>query len=122
MIGTGHAATQTEIATSFHTTASLITSGRYETQTKKLDRIARTRLLILGQLGYLLIDTDGARLLIQVIAAAYEQPPVWRAKFSRGKACLATVRGPPRHQSIVRHECMLTFKRDSYWLTHATIK
>jgi hypothetical protein len=40
---------------------------------RELDRIVRSRLRIIDELGYLPIDIDGARLLLQVIADSYEK-------------------------------------------------
>ncbi|MDK6548019.1 ATP-binding protein, partial [Escherichia coli] len=44
-------------------------AGRHD---KELAALGKNKLLVIDELGYIPIDTDGARLLFQAIADAYE--------------------------------------------------
>lgn len=129
-IAIGHAAAQAGIPTRFHTAASLINQLRTSRDTgrlaKTLERLARYRLLIIDELGYLPIDTDGARLLCQVIAAAYEHTSIIftsNLEFSQWGDILGDDHmAAAITDRIVHHGRLLTFKGDSYRLTHATMK
>lgn len=65
------------MAARFHTAASLVAGLRRAKDKGRLDReftaLARNRLLVIDELGYLPIDIEGARLLFQVISDAYER-------------------------------------------------
>ncbi|WJY68753.1 ATP-binding protein [Corynebacterium auris] len=61
----------------FFTAASLVDHLRNAKLAGKLDKelaaLGKNELLVIDELGYIPIDTDGARLLFQAIADAYEQ-------------------------------------------------
>lgn len=68
----------------------------------RLDReaaiIGKARLLVIDELGFLPLDADGARLLFQVLADAYERQSVvftTNLEFSRCGRCSGTTRWPP---------------------------
>ena len=64
----------------FFTAFSLVVRLRPARDDGRLDReaalIGRARLLVIDELGFLPLDADGARLLFQVFAAAYETQSV----------------------------------------------
>lgn len=69
---------------------------------RRLDReaaiIGKARLLVIDELGFLPLDADGARLLFQVLADAYERQSVvftTNLEFSRCGRCSGTTRWPP---------------------------
>lgn len=69
---------------------------------RRLDReaaiIGKARLLVIDELGFLPLDADGARLLFQVLADAYERQSVvftTNLEFSRCGRCTGTTRWPP---------------------------
>lgn len=69
---------------------------------RRLDReaaiIGKPRLLVIDELGFLPLDADGARLLFQVLADAYERQSVvftTNLEFSRCGRCTGTTRWPP---------------------------
>ena len=59
---------------------------------REMSQIARARLLVIDELGFLPLDADGARLVFQVFADAYERQSVvitTNLEFSRwGGVCL----------------------------------
>lgn len=58
----------------------------------------KARLLVIDELGFLPLDADGARLLFQVLADAYERQSVvftTNLEFSRCGRCSGTTRWPP---------------------------
>ncbi|MGP5155127.1 IS21-like element ISAar7 family helper ATPase IstB, partial [Glutamicibacter ardleyensis] len=61
----------------FFTTASLVMTLRRAKDEGRLDKelgsIAKNQLLVIDEFGYLPIDSEGARLLFQVIADGYEK-------------------------------------------------
>jgi len=68
----------------------------------RLDReaalIGKARLLVIDELGFLPLDADGARLLFQVFADAYERQSVvitTNLELSRWGSITATTRWPP---------------------------
>lgn len=72
-------ATQTCLAgipARFFTAAGLVDHLRNAKQAGRLDKelaaLGKNKLLVIDELGYIPIDTDGARLLFQAIADAYE--------------------------------------------------
>ena len=71
------AACRQGIQARFFTTSSLVMALRRAKDDDRLDRelasIAKNQLLIIDEFGYLPIDTEGARLLFQVIADGYEK-------------------------------------------------
>ena len=76
-IALGYAACQAGYRVTFTTAASLVSGLRHAQTAGRLDRelasMSRNDLIIIDELGYLPIDGQGARLLFQVIADAYEK-------------------------------------------------
>ena len=85
----------------FFTASSLVMRLRRARDEGRLDRelaqIGRAELLVVDELGFLPLDADGARLLFQVVSAAYESQSVvftTNLEFSRWARCSATTRWP----------------------------
>lgn len=135
-VGTGktHLATalatrccQRSIPARFHTAASLVAGLRRAKENGRLDRelasLARFKLLVIDELGYLPIDPEGARLLFQVIAATYEQRSLilttnlefakWGTVFGDDQMAAAII------DRIVHHGRLLHFTGQSWRLSHA---
>lgn len=86
----------------FFTASSLVMRLRRARDDGRLDReaaiIGKARLLVIDELGFLPLDADGARLLFQVLADAYERQSVvftTNLEFSRCGRCSGTARWPP---------------------------
>lgn len=86
----------------FFTASSLVMRLRRARDEGRLDReaaiIGKARLLVIDELGFLPLDADGARLLFQVLADAYERQSVvftTNLEFSRCGRCSGTTRWPP---------------------------
>ncbi len=65
----------------------------------ELRQIARARLLIIDEFGYMPIDEEGSRFLFQVISDSYETRSmvhIMNIEFSGWGACSATRTWPPR--------------------------
>ncbi|WIM73500.1 ATP-binding protein [Corynebacterium suedekumii] len=85
--------------------------------------MAKNRLLVIDEFGYLPIDTEGARLLFQVIADAYEKRSLilttnlafskWGAVFGDDHMAAAVI------DRIVHHGRLLHFTGESYRVKHA---
>ena len=57
---------------------------REGTLDRLLADVAKARLLVLDEFGYVPFDVDGARLLYQVISDSYERPAIWsQGQFRR---------------------------------------
>ena len=124
------AACQAGIPARFFTTASLVAQLRRAQEAERLDTelaaLAKNRLLAIDELGYLPIDTEGARLLFQVIADAYEQRSLiittnlefarWGTVFGDDNMAAAVI------DRIVHHGRLLQFRGDSYRVKHALMK
>ena len=88
--------------------------------------IAKADLLIIDELGYIPIDTEGARLIYQVIANAYEKQSViytsnlefsrWASVFGDANMAAAII------DRTVHHGRILRFEGTSYRVLHATMK
>lgn len=82
--------------------------------------------MAIDEFGYLPIDTEGARLLFQVIADAYEQRSLiittnlefarWGTVFGDDNMAAAVI------DRIVHHGRLLQFRGDSYRVKHALMK
>ena len=93
---------------------------------KQLTQIGRHELIIIDELGYLPIDNQGARLLFQVIADAYEQRSIvytsnlefsrWGQVFGDDQMAAAII------DRTVHHGRMVRFKGGSYRVATATMK
>lgn len=113
----------------FYTVSSLVMALRRAKTEDRLDRLlaelARPRLLILDELGYLPIDADGGRLLFQVIAQAYEHQALvittnqdlsaWGTIFGDDNLAAAII------DRLIHHGRLLRFTGSSYRLAHALL-
>lgn len=129
-IAVGYAACQAGYRVKFATAASLVAQLRHAQTHGRLDKelasIARNELLIIDELGYLPIDGQGARLLFQVIADAYEKRSIvytsnlefsrWGTVFGDEQMAAAII------DRTVHHGRMLRFKGGSYRVANATMK
>lgn len=120
-------ACQAGIPARFFTTASLVAHLRRAKDADRLDKelasLAKNRLLVIDEFGYLPIDTEGARLLFQVIADAYEKRSLilttnlafskWGAVFGDDHMAAAVI------DRIVHHGRLLHFTGESYRVKHA---
>ena len=96
----------------------------------RLDReapqIGRARLLVVDELGFLPLDPDGARLLFQVFADAYERQSVaittnlefsrWGPVFGDDQMAAAVI------DRIVHHGRLVQFRGESYRVRHALMQ
>lgn len=88
--------------------------------------IGRARLLVIDELGFLPLDADGARLLFQVFADAYETQSVvittnlkfsrWGSVFGDDQMAAAAI------DRIVRHGRLVQFRGESYRVRHALMR
>lgn len=129
-IALGYAACQAGYRVKFTTAASLVSELRHAQAAGRLDRelasIGRNDLIIIDELGYLPIDGQGARLLFQVIADAYEKRSIvytsnlefsrWGTVFGDEQMAAAII------DRTVHHGRMLRFKGGSYRVANATMK
>ena len=120
-------ACQEGIPARFFTTASLVAHLRRAKDADRLDKeltnLGKNRLLAIDEFGYLPIDTEGARLLFQVIADAYEKRSLilttnlafskWGAVFGDDHMAAAVI------DRIVHHGRLLHFSGESYRVKHA---
>ena len=114
----------------FFTTSSLVMQLRRAKDDQRLDKelaaLARNQLLIIDELGYLPIDTEGARLLFQVISDSYEKRSLiittnlefsrWGTVFGDDNMAAAVI------DRIVHHGRLLQFRGESYRVNHALMK
>ena len=97
---------------------------------RRLDReaalIGKARLLVIDELGFLPLDADGARLLFQIFADAYERQSVvittnlefsrWGSVFGDDRMAAAVI------DRIVRHGRLVQFRGESYRVRHALMQ
>ena len=112
------------------TTSSLVIQLRRAKDEGRLDRelanIAKNRLLAIDEFGCLPIDTEGARLLVQVIADGCEERSLsittnlvfsrWGTVFGDDNMAAAVI------DRIVHHGRLLQFRGESYRVKHALMK
>ena len=124
------AACNQAIPARFFTTSSLVMQLRRAKDEGHLDRelasIAKNQLLAINEFGYLPIDTEGARLLFQVIADGYEKRSLiittnhefsrWATVFGDDNMAAAVI------DRIVHHGRLLQFRGESYRVKHALMK
>lgn len=129
-IALGHLACQEGVRVKFTTAAALVAQLRQAAAAgvleKQLAQIGRHELLIIDELGYLPIDNQGARLLFQVIADAYEKRSIvytsnlefsrWGQVFGDDQMAAAII------DRTVHHGRMVRFKGGSYRVANATMK
>lgn len=114
----------------FTTTSTLVMQLRRAKDEGRLDRelasLAKNQLLVIDEFGYLPIDTEGARLLFQVIADGYEKRSLiittnlefsrWGTVFGDDNMAAAVI------DRIVHHGRLLQFRGESYRVKHALMK
>ena len=114
----------------FFTASSLVLRLRRARDEGRLDRelaaIARARLLVIDELGFLPLDADGARLLFQVVADGYERQSVvvttnlefsrWGQTFGDEQMAAAVI------DRVVHHGRLLQFRGKSYRVRHALMR
>lgn len=93
---------------------------------RELAQIGRADLLAMGELGFLPLGVDGARLLFQVVSQAHERQPIvlttnpgssgWGAVFGDDQMA-AAVAG-----RVARHGRLPEFKGESYRVRHALMQ
>lgn len=111
----------------FFTASSLVMRLRRARDEGRLDRemsqIGRAALLVIDELGFLPLDADGACLVFQVFADAYERQSVvittnlefsrWGSVFGDDQMAAAVI------DRIVHHGRLVQFKGESYRVRHA---
>ena len=121
---------QARVEARFFTASSLVMRLRRARDEGRLDRglaqIGRAELLVIDELGFLPLDADGARLLFQVVSAAYESQPVvfttnlefsrWGAVFGDDQMAAAVI------DRVVHHGRLLRFRGESYRVRHALMQ
>lgn len=114
----------------FFTASSLVMRLRRARDDGRLDReaalIGKARLLVIDELGFLPLDADGARLLFQVFADAYERQSVvittnlefsrWGSVFGGDQMAAAVI------DRIVCHGRLVQFRGESYRVRHALMQ
>lgn len=114
----------------FFTAASLVMRLRRARDDGRLDReaalIGKARLLVIDELGFLPLDADGARLLFQVFADAYERQSAvittnlefsrWGSVFGDDQMAAAVI------DRIVHHGRLIQFRGESYRVRHALMQ
>lgn len=114
----------------FFTASSLVIRLRRARDEGRLDKeasqIARARLLVVDELGFLPLDADGARLAFQVFADAYERQSVvittnlefsrWGSVFGDDQMAAAVI------DRVVHHGRLLQFRGESYRVRHALMQ
>ena len=114
----------------FFTASSLVMRLRCARDDGRLDReaalIGKARLLVIDELGFLPLDADGARLLFQVFADAYERQSVvittnlefsrWGSVFGDDRMAAAVI------DRIVCHGRLVQFRGESYRVRHALMQ
>lgn len=93
---------------------------------KDLVLMGKARLLVIDELGFLSLDADGARLLFQVFADAYERQSVvittnlefsrWGSVFGDDRMAAAVI------DRIVHHGRLVQFRGESYRVRHALMQ
>ena len=89
-------------------------------------QIGRARLLVIDELGFLPLDADGARLVFQVFADAYETQSVvittnlefsrWGSVFGDDQMAAAVI------DRMARHGRLVQFRGESYRVRHALMQ
>ena len=124
------AACRQGIQARFFTTSALVMMLRRAKDEDRLDKelasLAKNQLLAIDELGYLPIDTEGARLLFQVIADGYEKRSLiittnlefsrWGTVFGDDNMAAAVI------DRLVHHGRLLQFRGESYRVRNALMK
>ena len=112
------------------TASSLVARLRRAREEGRLDReaaqIGGARLLVIDELGFLPLDAEGARLMFQVFADAYERQSVlittnlefsrWGSVFGDDQMAAAVI------DRIVHHGRLIQFRGESYRVRHALMR
>lgn len=113
----------------FFTASSLVMRLRRARDDGRLDReaalIGKARLLVIDELGFLPLDADGARLLFQVFADAYERQSVvitTNLEFSRWGSVFGDDQMAAVIDRIVHHGRLVQFRGESYRVRHALMQ
>lgn len=114
----------------FFTAPSLVMRLRRARDEGRLDRemaqVARARLLVAGELGFLPLDADGARLVFQVFADACERQSVvitTNLEFSRRGGVFGDDQmAAAVIDRIVHHGRLVQFRGESYRVKHALMQ
>ncbi|MGH3280564.1 MAG: IS21-like element helper ATPase IstB [Trebonia sp.] len=93
---------------------------------KELAALAKNRIVAIDELGYIPIDTEGARLLFQVISSSYETSSLiittnlefsrWGTVFGDDNMAAAII------DRLVHHGRLLQFRGESYRVHNALMK
>lgn len=124
------AACRRGIQARFFTTSALVMLLRRAKDEDRLDKelasLAKNQLIAIDELGYLPIDTEGARLLFQVIADGYEKRSLiittnlefsrWGTVFGDDNMAAAVI------DRLVHHGRLLQFRGESYRVKNALMK
>ncbi|MFJ6281401.1 IS21-like element helper ATPase IstB [Arthrobacter subterraneus] len=124
------AACRQGIQARFFTTSALVMMLRRAKDEDRLDKelasLAKNQLIAIDELGYLPIDTEGARLLFQVIADGYEKRSLiittnlefsrWGTVFGDDNMAAAVI------DRLVHHGRLLQFRGESYRVKNALMK
>lgn len=114
----------------FFTASTLVMRLRRAREEGRLDRemsqVARARLLVIDELGFLPLDADGARLVFQVFADAYERQSVvittnlefsrWGGVFGDDQMAAAVI------DRVVHHGRLVQFRGESHRVRHALMQ
>ena len=120
-------ACQERLAARFFTASSLVMRLRRAKDEGRLDRelsaIGKAEMVVVDELGYLPLDAEGARLLFQVISAAYERQSVvfttnlefslWGSVFGDDQMAAAVI------DRVVHHGRLVQFRGESWRVRHA---
>lgn len=93
---------------------------------REMSQVARARLLVIDELGFLPLDADGARLVFQVFADAYERQSVvittnlefsrWGGVFGDDQMAAAVI------DRVVHHGRLVQFRGESHRVRHALMQ
>lgn len=129
-IALGRKACRQGVPVRFYTAAGLVMRLLRANTEGKLDRelqaIAKARMIVIDELGYVPIDEEGSRLLFQVVTNAYEtQSIVYTTNIESGG--WGRVFGDPNMAAAiidrtVHHGRMIRFEGESYRRTHALMQ
>jgi len=129
-IALGRKACRQGVPVRFYTAAGLVMRLLRANTEGKLDRepqaIAKARMIVIDELGYVPIDEEGSRLLFQVVTNAYEtQSIVYTTNIESGG--WGRVFGDPNMAAAiidrtVHHGRMIRFEGESHRRTHALMQ
>lgn len=129
-VAAGIAACKRGMSVRFYTVASLVRLLGTASKNGKLDKVLRdiqqAELLILDEWGYVPIDTEGARLLFQIVSDSYERRSVvitTNLEFSRWGTVISDQQmAAAMIDRLIHHGYLLVFQGESYRMTHALMR